>query len=68
MFGVSGPVVIAENMVGAAMYELVSLAVHYVPLPSTVPFLTGRIGFLFAYHSLSRCKIGSGWTRRARWR
>ena len=24
MFGVSGPVVIAENMIGAAMYELVS--------------------------------------------
>lgn len=27
VFGVSGPVVIAENMIGAAMYELVSSAV-----------------------------------------
>ncbi len=28
VFGVSGPVVIAENMIGAAMYELVRVGHH----------------------------------------
>jgi hypothetical protein len=30
VFGVSGPVVIAENMIGAAMYELVSLLLSLI--------------------------------------
>lgn len=28
VFSVSGPVIVAENMIGCAMYELVSLRLH----------------------------------------